>query len=277
MEIFGDWSHHGEGLGCVGQAPGSAVGHRGSVYMCMHTCACAWVCAASQLLPAMCLAGSCLCLPSLLHTACFRPAATNLLLSSIPEEEILHCSHLCMLTGPACHLVYHLAVTDLLKATPEEEILRRDIYERAPMFKWADGELGCCSCPSCLSAGCCLVGSCGCCRRHVRGAASAVPNAPLLPPPHALPSALPTAACYSLSPLPGRVVLLGDSAHAMQPNLGQGGCMAIEDAYQLVLDLCHVSGGLCGWMGSQAVRRSTCMLRIWGMWQAGSAGSAPGG
>jgi hypothetical protein len=33
------------------------------------------------------------------------------------------------------------------------------------------------------------------------------------------------------------VVLLGDSAHAMQPNLGQGGCMAIEDAYQLVLDL----------------------------------------
>ncbi|KAI7846026.1 hypothetical protein COHA_000563 [Chlorella ohadii] len=66
-------------------------------------------------------------------------------------------------------------VTDLLKATPEEEILRRDIYERAPMFKWADG----------------------------------------------------------------RVVLLGDSAHAMQPNLGQGGCMAIEDAYQLVLDLCH--------------------------------------
>lgn len=45
---------------------------------------------------------------------------------------------------------------------------------------------------------------------------------------------------------PGRVVLLGDSAHAMQPNLGQGGCMAIEDAYQLVLDLCHVSRGGCG-------------------------------
>ena len=34
-------------------------------------------------------------------------------------------------------------------------------------------------------------------------------------------------------------MLLGDSAHAMQPNLGQGGCMAIEDAYQLVLDLCE--------------------------------------
>jgi zeaxanthin epoxidase len=35
----------------------------------------------------------------------------------------------------------------------------------------------------------------------------------------------------------GHVVLLGDSAHAMQPNLGQGGGMAIEDAFQLATDL----------------------------------------
>jgi hypothetical protein len=35
----------------------------------------------------------------------------------------------------------------------------------------------------------------------------------------------------------GHVALLGDSAHAMQPNLGQGGCMAIEDGYQLAIDL----------------------------------------
>ena len=33
------------------------------------------------------------------------------------------------------------------------------------------------------------------------------------------------------------MALLGDSAHAMQPNLGQGGCMAIEDGYQLAIDL----------------------------------------
>ncbi|PWA41805.1 zeaxanthin epoxidase [Artemisia annua] len=35
----------------------------------------------------------------------------------------------------------------------------------------------------------------------------------------------------------GRVTLLGDAAHPMQPNLGQGGCLAIEDSYQLILEL----------------------------------------
>lgn len=31
----------------------------------------------------------------------------------------------------------------------------------------------------------------------------------------------------------GNVVLMGDAVHAMMPNLGQGGCQAIEDAYVL--------------------------------------------
>jgi 2-polyprenyl-6-methoxyphenol hydroxylase-like FAD-dependent oxidoreductase len=31
----------------------------------------------------------------------------------------------------------------------------------------------------------------------------------------------------------GRVTLIGDAAHPVQPNLGQGGCMAIEDAFEL--------------------------------------------
>jgi len=48
----------------------------------------------------------------------------------------------------------------------------------------------------------------------------------------------------------GRVALLGDSAHAMQPNLGQGGCMAIEDAFQLGIDVAEalnkVMGGVPG-------------------------------
>ena len=42
---------------------------------------------------------------------------------------------------------------------------------------------------------------------------------------------------YDLPPLPrwtaGRVTLLGDAAHPCTPNLGQGGCMALEDALVL--------------------------------------------
>ncbi|KAI3991980.1 hypothetical protein MKX01_014871 [Papaver californicum] len=64
-------------------------------------------------------------------------------------------------------------VVDLLNATDEEAILRRDIFDRIPIFTWGKG----------------------------------------------------------------RVTLLGDSVHAMQPNLGQGGCMAIEDSYQLAVEL----------------------------------------
>ena len=30
-------------------------------------------------------------------------------------------------------------VVDLIKATPEEDILRRDIFDRPPVFKWSEG------------------------------------------------------------------------------------------------------------------------------------------
>jgi 2-polyprenyl-6-methoxyphenol hydroxylase-like FAD-dependent oxidoreductase len=40
----------------------------------------------------------------------------------------------------------------------------------------------------------------------------------------------------------GRVVLLGDAAHPMTPNLGQGGCQAIEDAVVLAEELQRASG-----------------------------------
>lgn len=64
-------------------------------------------------------------------------------------------------------------VIDLINTTDEDAIIRRDIYDRIPIFTWGKG----------------------------------------------------------------RVTLLGDSVHAMQPNMGQGGCMAIEDSYQLALEL----------------------------------------
>ncbi|KAL2643339.1 hypothetical protein R1flu_010926 [Riccia fluitans] len=73
-------------------------------------------------------------------------------------------------------------VVDLLLATPEEQILRRDIYDRIPIMTWSSG----------------------------------------------------------------RVTLLGDSAHAMQPNMGQGGGMAIEDSFQLALDLEKAMKGVGG-------------------------------
>ncbi|XP_031473468.1 zeaxanthin epoxidase, chloroplastic-like [Nymphaea colorata] len=72
------------------------------------------------------------------------------------------------LFGNWCH-----EVVDLLLATPESVILRRDIYDRDMIHSWSQG-------------------------------------------------------C---------VTLIGDAAHPMQPNLGQGGCMAIEDSYQLVVEL----------------------------------------
>lgn len=85
-------------------------------------------------------------------------------------------------------------VVDLIQATPEEDILRRDIYDRPPIFQWSKG----------------------------------------------------------------RVALLGDSAHAMQPNMGQGGCMAIEDAHLLAVELgkeLEKAGGRVGGMDIEGTLR----------------------
>lgn len=54
---------------------------------------------------------------------------------------------------------------------------------------------------------------------------------------HLQPETLIHSDLYDIAPIRrwynGRIVLLGDAAHATTPNLGQGACMAIEDAYVL--------------------------------------------
>ena len=55
----------------------------------------------------------------------------------------------------------------------------------------------------------------------------------------------------------GKVVLLGDAAHPMVPFLGQGGCMAIEDAFTLAFLTDKLKGDLDRVKGSyQILRRS---------------------
>lgn len=38
----------------------------------------------------------------------------------------------------------------------------------------------------------------------------------------------------------GRVTLIGDAAHPVQPSIGQGGCMAIEDSFELIQRLAKI-------------------------------------
>lgn len=55
----------------------------------------------------------------------------------------------------------------------------------------------------------------------------------------------------------GRVALLGDAAHAMEPNLGQGACQAIEDAVVLAHEISgatQVTAGLAGYSTTRADR-----------------------
>jgi 2-polyprenyl-6-methoxyphenol hydroxylase-like FAD-dependent oxidoreductase len=65
---------------------------------------------------------------------------------------------------------------------------------------------------------------------------------------------------FDLAPLPrwtvNRVTLLGDAAHPCTPNLGQGGCMALEDAVALARSLREVSNPAAALAAYEALRRS---------------------
>jgi 2-polyprenyl-6-methoxyphenol hydroxylase-like FAD-dependent oxidoreductase len=70
-------------------------------------------------------------------------------------------------------------------------------------------------------------------------------------------------------PLPsfhrGRVALLGDAAHAMTPNLGQGGCQAVEDAVVLAHRVSGHEGdvlaGLAGYTADRLARTTRIVRR----------------
>lgn len=61
----------------------------------------------------------------------------------------------------------------------------------------------------------------------------------------------------------GRVALLGDAAHAMQPNMGQGGCQAIEDAAALADELAKVGPDgverALGWYQARRIPRAAAI------------------
>ncbi|RSN45611.1 MULTISPECIES: FAD-dependent monooxygenase [Actinomadura] len=65
-------------------------------------------------------------------------------------------------------------------------------------------------------------------------------------------------------PLPalhrGRIVLLGDAAHPMTPNLGQGACQAIEDAVVLAHEVTK-GGGPAGYTGARLARTAMVMAK----------------
>ncbi|MCA9571863.1 MAG: FAD-dependent monooxygenase, partial [Myxococcales bacterium] len=76
----------------------------------------------------------------------------------------------------------------------------------------------------------------------------------------------------------GRVTLLGDAAHAMTPNMGQGACQAIEDGVVLasLLDPTDIPGSLQAYESRRRPRARSFVDRSWtagrlGQWESGLA------
>jgi 2-polyprenyl-6-methoxyphenol hydroxylase-like FAD-dependent oxidoreductase len=83
---------------------------------------------------------------------------------------------------------------------------------------------------------------------------------------------------YNAEPLPafhrGRVALVGDAAHAMTPNLGQGACQAIEDGVVLAHHAGHASpgggsvlpdGALAAYSAARVERTAKIVQRSWSL------------
>lgn len=75
----------------------------------------------------------------------------------------------------------------------------------------------------------------------------------------------------------GRVALLGDAAHATTPNLGQGGCMAIEDGAVLARRLAgagEVEGALREYERDRFARTASIVRASWGLGRWGQRENA---
>ncbi|MFB4267434.1 FAD-dependent monooxygenase [Nonomuraea sp. GTA35] len=83
---------------------------------------------------------------------------------------------------------------------------------------------------------------------------------------------------YNAEPLPafhrGRAALVGDAAHAMTPNLGQGACQAIEDGVVLAHHAGHASpgggsvlpdGALAAYSAARVERTAKIVQRSWSL------------
>ncbi|MCB9683292.1 MAG: FAD-dependent monooxygenase [Alphaproteobacteria bacterium] len=79
-----------------------------------------------------------------------------------------------------------------------------------------------------------------------------------------------------LLPLPawsqGRVTLLGDAAHATTPNMGQGACLAIEDAVVLAAHLARTDDVSAALRAYEAERRPRATAVQRQSWQIGAVG-----
>jgi 2-polyprenyl-6-methoxyphenol hydroxylase-like FAD-dependent oxidoreductase len=74
----------------------------------------------------------------------------------------------------------------------------------------------------------------------------------------------------------GRVVLLGDAAHATTPNLGQGAAQAIEDAYVLANTLSHQATPDAAFRAFERIRRGKVNAIVRNSWLLGKLAQAQG-
>ncbi|MBI1768540.1 MAG: FAD-dependent monooxygenase [Bacteroidetes bacterium] len=84
---------------------------------------------------------------------------------------------------------------------------------------------------------------------------------------------------YDLMPVKNwfrdRIALLGDAAHATTPNLGQGGCQAVEDAYVIAKSLAENKNHIDAFRIYQNTRFSKANYVVKTSWQLGQITNTP--